>query len=666
MPSLTWYVNRLGRMSPGEVLHRLTQAAQSTTDQFASARLREVPTPELSNASPLFIHADAQIDASNYVRRADEYLADRFSFFALEGCSLGNPPRWNRDPLTGRRAPQQRAATLDYRDERLVGNIKYLWEPNRHLHLPTFAQAYALTKDRRYLEALRTHLDSWIVQCPCGVGANWTSSLELAIRLINWSLAWQLIGGASSPLFEGAAGQSFRKRWLESVFQHARGIMRKLSRYSSANNHLIGEVAGVWVASVTWDFWPQMRVWGERAQQILTDEAFTQNCADGGNREQAFSYQQFVLDFLLIAGLAGKAAGRDFVPQYWERIESMMTFIASMMGVAGHMPMVGDADDGFVMDLTAEGGGFDNFQSLLATGALLFNRADLARKARHLDDKTRWLLGRERVAAWDALRAKENITALPRAFPSSGYYILGDRLDSDDEVRMLVDAGPLGYLSLAAHGHADSLSCMLNVAGREVLVDPGTYAYHTQPEWRRYFRSTRAHNTLSLDGLDQSRQSGNFMWSIHANSRCEIFEVNARSQRFVGSHDGYRQQGLAVTHRREITYDVASRAFEVIDTLEGEGDHEACRHWHFAEDLTPLMQGNSIIVKFDGTTVRITASEAVDACMYRGGSEEQGGWVSRRFDRKVPAASVEWRNVVKAPAVLRTRIEIIGSESGSS
>jgi hypothetical protein len=647
-------------MSAGEVLHRLTQAAQSTTEQWASARTLEVPTPVIGSSAPRFIHADVGIAPAPYVRRADEYLADKFSFFALEGCQLGHPPQWNRDPLTGRVAPQQRAATLDYRDERLVGNIKYLWEPNRHLHLPTFAQAYALTQDARYLEAFRTHLDSWFAQCPHGIGAHWTSSLELAIRLINWSFAWQLLGGTSSPLFAGAAGESFRKRWLDSIFLHARAIMRKLSRYSSANNHLIGEVAGVWVASVTWDYWPQMRVWGQRAQQILTDEAFTQNCADGGNREQAFSYQQFVLDFLLIAGLAGRAAGRDFIPEYWSRIEGMITFIASMTDVAGHMPMVGDADDGFVVDLAAQGGGFDNFQSLLATGALLFDRPDLARKARTLDDKTRWLLGEQRGAQWERLKTTPTTVSLPRAFANSGYYILGDRLDTADEVRMLVDAGPLGYLSIAAHGHADALSFTLNVAGEEVLVDPGTFAYHTQPQWRRYFRATRAHNTVSVDGLDQSRQSGNFMWSVHAQTRCEVFEVNANSQRFVGSHDGFRQQGVPVTHRRTIAYDASRRIFEIEDVIEGEGEHSIARHWHFAEHLDPRVEGNTVTVQASRFTIRLIAAEMPQAKTYRGGTADEGGWVSRRFDRKVPSTSVEWLDQITGPTVLRTRIEIMG------
>jgi len=160
-----------------------------------------------------------------------------------------------------------------------------LWEPNRHLNIPRLAQAYALTGDPRYAAPIRSHVESWIEQCPCGRGANWSSSLELAIRLINWSLAWQWLGGYESRLFAERDGAAFRDRWLTSVYQHARAIVRRLSRFSSANNHLIGEAAGVWIASITWDCWPEMRSWGLRCKQILLDEMFAQNAKDGGNRD---------------------------------------------------------------------------------------------------------------------------------------------------------------------------------------------------------------------------------------------------------------------------------------------------------------------------------------------------------------------------------------------
>lgn len=661
MQNLSWYVNRLGRMSAAEIAYRATQAARATTQRLAQITWVPVPIQPAATGST-FIHPEVALEAAPYVARAQNIIAGRLSLFTLKERQLGHPPQWNRDALSHTVAPLAHAASLDYRDERQVGNIKYLWELNRHLHLPALAQAYALTQDLRYATAVRAHVDSWIEQCPCGRGPNWSSSLELAIRLINWSIAWQLLGGLQSPMFEDDDGRDFRDRWLNSIYQHVRAITGRLSRFSSANNHLIGEAAGVWIASVTWNYWPQMKRWGSRCKRILATEALAQNAPDGGNREQAFAYQQFVLDFLLLSALAARAVNQDFSREYWQRLESMLEFIAAMMDSAGHMPMIGDADDGYVVRLSPDAS-FDNFRSLLATGAILFERPDFARKAGRVDDKTRWLTGR---ASFDfPNRCSEAInrarTAI-RAFPQSGYYLLGDRFGTADEVRLLADAGPLGYLSIAAHGHADALSIVLNVGGHEVLVDPGTYAYHTQSEWRAYFRSTRAHNTVMVDEQDQSQQSGNFMWSRHAQARCLKFSnghgANGHGQQhFVAEHDGYRSLVDPVTHRREIVYDAMTRSFLINDTLACVGAHRVCRHWHFSEALHPSVVEDRLQVRVGRYLVRIVPLDLpAHARLYHGGSAMQGGWVSRGFGCKRPATTVAWYSWIGGTTMLRTRI----------
>jgi hypothetical protein len=155
----------------------------------------------------------------------------------------------------------------------------------------------------------------------------------------------------ASGLLAGSDGRQFRERWLRSVYAHVRSIVRNLSAYSSANNHLIGEAAGIWIAATTWPYWRPISRWGARARNILEQEILAQNAPDGGNREQAIAYQQFVLDFLLLAGLAARAAGEDFSPAYWQRVESMVQFLASLMDVSGNVPMIGDAADGYVVRL---------------------------------------------------------------------------------------------------------------------------------------------------------------------------------------------------------------------------------------------------------------------------------------------------------------------------
>ena len=242
----------------------------------------------------------------------------------------------------------------------------------------------------------------------------------------------------------------------------------------------------------------------------------------------------------------------------------MIGFLASIMDVQGNVPMIGDADDGYVTRLCPDKK-FCPYKSLLATGGLLFGRPEYLQKAGAVDDKTQWLLGLDYSREGGASGAK---VSLNRSYATGGYYILGGDFDTELEVKCIVDVGPLGYLGIAAHGHADALSMVLSVAGYEILVDPGTYAYHTQKVWRDYFRGTLAHNTVRIDSTDQSESGGNFMWIHKAEAVCEIWESSGEKQRLLASHNGYHRLSDPVTHRREIEYNADLRRFRVTDYID--------------------------------------------------------------------------------------------------
>lgn len=248
--NLAWAIRRLCAMSGREVAYRIGQRVRNGLDRGHAAASPPVIDGRAAG-EPWVVPLPRGFDAPKYAAAAERILSGDFRIFALRPARLGFPPRWNRDPKTGTLAPLIRSTQIDYRDETLVGDIKYLWEPSRHAALVTLAQAWHLTADTRFVSGCQRLLDSWFEQCPYGVGPHWTSSLELALRLVNWSFAWHLLGGAESAVFHGAAGEAFRVRWLNSIHQHCHFISRHLSRHSSANNHLLGELTGLFVASVT-------------------------------------------------------------------------------------------------------------------------------------------------------------------------------------------------------------------------------------------------------------------------------------------------------------------------------------------------------------------------------------------------------------------------------
>src|SRR5439155_1200902 len=150
MEGFRWRLNRLRCMTPMEVSHRLLRALSMRAERAGLLGSGAVPTPDLAPASRPWVHATADVDAARYLAAADRIAAGKLDVFALRDVDLGSPPRWNRDPRTGVEAPLGFSKLLDYRNPRLVGDIKYLWELNRHLHLVTLAQAHALSCDARY------------------------------------------------------------------------------------------------------------------------------------------------------------------------------------------------------------------------------------------------------------------------------------------------------------------------------------------------------------------------------------------------------------------------------------------------------------------------------------------------------------------------------------
>ena len=673
-----WRLNRLRCMGAAEIGHRLWRRLAIAAEQHGwfGIGAGPVPAPDLTQRGVHWLVPPRGLEPAPYIAAAERILAGKFDVFALGGIDLGSPPRWNRDCKTGIEAPLVFGKLLDYRNPALVGDIKYLWEPNRHLHLVPLAQAYALTGRPAYGQAIRRHVESWLAECPPGLGPNWSSALEAGLRLISWSLAWQLIGGPASPLFQGEGGREFRRRWLESVYRHQRFIAGFFSRHSSANNHLMGEAAGLFIATLTWPHWPhrrECRRWQWRSRAILEREILLQNAPDGVNREQAVAYQHFELDLLLLVLRSAAAAGEPVSQAYRERLEAMLDYLAAIMDRGGNLPMFGDSDDGVVAVLAqGEGGGqsqaFSPYRSLLASGALLFRRGDFKAKAGPLDDKTRWLFSREgRIgvdAAYAALPLSHEAAAPRRAFPEGGYYILGCAFGSEEEIRLVADAGPLGYLAIAAHGHADALSFTLSVGGREFLIDPGTYAYHTQGPWRDYFRGTGAHNTLRVDGVDQSVSGGNFMWLRHARGRCLEFSVSPRQDYFAGWHDGYLRLADPVAHTRRISLDKFTRRIVIEDVLEMAGEHEVELFFHAAEacEVTQMTaEPRGYALARDGQAIHLSLPEApggvqAETVLLRGSTSPIAGWVSRRFDLKQPTATLRWTARLTGDTVLRSEI----------
>lgn len=663
MNSLKWYKNRLAQMSLPEILYRVNGKKKDVATRLGLA-------PRLANAHRVdlagrrWVAGNPAANSISVTLDAEQILDGRFALLALDDVAVSWPPAWNTDPRTGTRGPLDFGRSINYRDEKIVGDIKYLWELNRHLELPRLAQAFYLTGEERYLDGVVDAWTSWLRQNPFPLGVNWASPLEFSIRLINWAVAWNLI--------EARAANAIRRRGdlhaslLNSIYLHQAYTERHFSAYSSANNHLIGEAAGLYVASVTWPCWSESSRWQRRGHEILEREALQQIAPDGSSREQTLAYLYFVLEFLLLSAAAGRAAGECFSNGYWQRIDAALAFGRSMYDCAGNKPNIGDSDDGCVLRLAGECQ--QDQQRVLESLRCAF---DYDGQSDHGDlDRAAWFppaqVGNETdQASISAQQRHEQLSAhAPVAFTDGGYFLLGTRLGQPDEIRCIIDCGPLGFLSIAAHGHADALSIILSASGHRFLIDPGTFAYHTDRAWRSYFRGTAAHNTIRVDGVDQSVIGGNFMWLKHANATLKTWSDASDRQVFCGSHDGYTRLADPVVHQRQVQFDTTERRLLVIDDITCNAPHKIEHFWHLAPECQILDAQTGNVLLQSGSEIlriRIDVTPSMRQSILFGSHDPIRGWYSDKFGVKEPTYTVCWSHDVVESHRFETVFQFLGS-----
>ncbi len=582
--------------------------------------------------------------------RAKHIAAHRFSFFDLKNHYMGDPIDWNRDHSSGTKAPMIYAQLIDYRDFNVTGDCKLVWEPNRHHQLVVLGRAHRATGKRRYADAVAEQLDSWLRQNPFGKGMNWRSPLELGIRLINWVWSIDLIHES------GALTGELRERVLHAVYLHCWEITRKYSVGSSANNHLVGEAAGVFVATTYFRRLPHATRWRTDSRLILEREIELQTYPDGCTREQALGYQLFVIQLYLFSGMVARWVGEDFSPGYWSRLEKMLEFVGSLTEGGEDLPMFGDDDDGYVLDL---GGLQRDPRYLLGIGAVLFSRSDFKTWSRGYGEPLRWLLGHPGHEQFKAIAAVPPDQPLcSRAFEASGHYLLQSGVrGSQDRISVFFDCGELGYGSIAAHGHADALSFTLRAFGADVFVDPGTYVYFGFPMWRHYFRSTRAHNTVVVDETDQSVILGPFMWGRRANARCTRWEPRAHGGTVAGEHDGYTRFADPVVHRRTLDLDGVSSILIIRDEIEARAAHLIAVCFHLAESCAVTQtHNNSFQIAVGGGSVMLELDPYLTPEILTASDTPAGGWISRGYHQKIPSTTLIGHGICQGSTTLNCRI----------
>lgn len=510
--------------------------------------------------------------ARDIVSRAEKICRHRFDLLGYENLDYGEEIDWHLDVIHSRRAPRKPWFKVKYLDFDEVGDSKITWELNRHQHFVTLAKAYWLTGNDKFAAEIFTQWTHWHQENPYSTGINWASSLEVAYRSLSW--IWTFFLLRECPLF----GPELRRRWQAALRLNGRHIETYLSTYFSPNTHLLGEALALFFLGTLFSGLAEAARWQRKGWEILQREAAKQVRPDGFYFEQSTYYHVYAVDIFLHARILGALNGVPITREFEEILQRMLNALL-LLGRAGVPLSMGDDDGGRLFDPARNRA--EHMLDPLATGAVLYQRGDFKFLAGAPREETLWLLGAKGLVEFDCLPGKEPL-ATSTALVESGFYLMAD---APSQQQWLIDAGPLGAGS-GGHGHADALSLSLVRNGRSLLIDPGTFEYVGISGERSRLRGTYAHNTMQIDGRDQSESAGPFSWENSPNTTVERWITGQQFDLFQGSHDGYCRLPSPVIHRRWVVHRKGQFCL-VRDLADGSGPHQLDIAWHIGPILSP-------------------------------------------------------------------------------
>jgi hypothetical protein len=419
-------------------------------------------SPKLASLRPVSIQPPQLTpeEEQSIIEKADAMLRDENFFFSFRYKTRDVEDIWNFDPIESKYWPKRHYEETRVHAADTPRDVKIIWEINRFKDLPILAQAAYITKEKKYADDIERRLQLWIEDNPFGKTVNWSSPLELAIRIISWVTSLRLLSAAGFAVHEH--GEILKSIWQHAVYLGAALSTDKIVR----SNHLIGETAGLYVVSALCEF-DESASLNEKSKNILEDSVIKQTYSDGASRESSGWYHGFVTDFAEIALRVGTLAGDKFSDSFSERLALMILYKNSIIASDGAIAKFGDFDNGKALDLP-----------------------------------TKW---RDVVLGVSSVSTTER----KNYFPDARHITAKIETNS-----LFVRAGEFGWggSGFSSHAHDDFLAPAFVFHRHQILVDPGTYVYNGDPESRDEFRVATAHNTIIIGESTGAELKPSFGW----------------------------------------------------------------------------------------------------------------------------------------------------------
>lgn len=465
-------------------------------------------------------------------------------------------------------------------------DIRQVWEPARLQHVSVMLARLQKDTDPSIIERIKKRAKdavlTWIDKNPFLFGLHYMSPMECGLRVPVFFYCLKTLDNLNDHEF---------RLLLKSAYQHAWWISRRLALYSSLGNHTISECVGLVFAGMLFKNTKEGKKWFDKGLQLLKQEQYHQILSDGGPAEQSLAYHRFVMDlYWLVVNFLESNEACDCGEMKEQLMKGEFFYDSFQYNDGDTVPSIGDGDDGWAV----------------APGIAPYK---------------------------PAVTTPHEMT---EKFDNAGYTII----KATGGVKLIFDHGPLGMPPFYNHGHADALSIVLSKGDKELLVDPGTFRYNGVPEWRTYFKSTRAHNTVTIDDQDQAVQETGFIWTHPYKTRLLTARGTPGGYLTSASHDGYTRLSQPVWHTRSV-YCAEQRFFFIKDTFSGTGKYVFELNYHCHPAVHVAEKNGWWIVERQGCGIFMAL--LCDGCFtpVRGRDDPILGWYSPAYGIKQPSVTLQ-------------------------
>jgi hypothetical protein len=528
-------------------------------------------------------------------------------------------------------------------------DIKEIWEPARFDWAYTLARAYRISGDERFPAAFWDGFETFQAANPPYLGPNWASAQEVALRLI--AFAFSLLAFSASPHITPQRRASL----AQALADHAQRIPPTLV-YARAqqNNHLLSEAAGLYTAGLCLPKHPQAARWRALGWKIFNHALQLQIDPYGAYIQHSANYQRLALQLSLWFTCLAGANGQELPVNSRQRLASAVRWMLAMTDPAnGQVPNLGPNDGARIQPLSPTP--FQDYRPVLQAAAQAF-----------LGERPFPAGVWDEVALWLPITPPQPLAAAP-----------AENLPATPHILRSPDGSAWAYLRAARFhsrpGHADQLHLDLWRHGENLAADPGAYSYNAPPPWDNPLAHSAVHNTLTVNGLEQMRRAGRFLYLDWAQAKIIAGQPNSdRSWRqLTAQHNGYHRLGLI--HRRQVSA-LQNGDWQVEDQLlpwsaPGPVAHFSIRlHW-LLPDWPWELDGTCLLLHAPQGPVQLNLSAgpgvlpgSLEIGLARAGERMAGnapvhptwGWISPTYLLKNPALSYSLTASATIPASFLT------------